>query len=311
MFHEYALEPSALSSWDRARFFLDAFGPWKGRFLAEYPQRWLKLVVDALNCPDVEKKRIVERLIRLDKRVFLSRPDAPFDESTTWLENAEREHARSPFHAIVAAAPGSTPHVLDAAAIDDDSALWRVESGRLVSRDPRLFVRAVELLLRASTRIAIIDPYFRADQDDKTRPVARICELLRGRPTTIEVHFADEARGYVPCMADAERAMPRALPVGMKVTLHGWKERAGGQRLHNRYLLTDVGGVQFGDGIELGKDGQQDRLSILDEASRIQLWSQYLGDSPAFDPAGAPRAFTGSDVAPRAPRAAPPRRRRP
>ena len=43
MFHEYALEPAVLSSWERTRFFLDAFGPWKGRFLAEFPRKWKNL----------------------------------------------------------------------------------------------------------------------------------------------------------------------------------------------------------------------------------------------------------------------------
>src|SRR5437867_7976608 len=101
MFYEYALEPSVLSSWDRTRFFLDAFGPWKGRFLAEYPKRWKKMVFDGLNCPDVEKKRITERLASLDKRVFSPRANGQYEPKRPWIENAELEHQRVPFRAIV------------------------------------------------------------------------------------------------------------------------------------------------------------------------------------------------------------------
>lgn len=290
MFYEYALEPAALSSWDRARFFLDAFGPWKGRFLAEYPRRWKKMVFDGLDCPDVEKKRIVERLSTLDKRVFSPRAHAPYDGTQAWLDNAEVEHNRIPFRAIIASSFSTSAHVLDAAAIDDRSPLWCVDGGRLVSRDATAFVDALRLLLAASERIVIIDPYFRADQDDKTRPLIAFCKLLSGR-AAVEIHFADEVRGYAVCMKDAARALPRLLPEGASVTLHCWKERDGGPRLHNRYLLTEVGGVKFGDSIELGSAGHEDHISILDEPSRRRLWNQYLGDAPAFDRVGAPQEF--------------------
>lgn len=294
MFYEYALEPAVLCSWDRARFFLDAFGPWKGRFLAEYPRRWKKMVFDGLACPDVEKKRIVERLAQLDRRVFSPRANASYDGTRTWLVNAEEEHERQPFHAIVAAlaVPSQEAHVLDGAEVDETHARWRVENGRLVSREPAVFVQAIRLLLNASQRVVVIDPYFRADQPDKTRPLVAFCQAVLGR-ATVEVHFADEPRGYDPCMKDAARALPTLLPDGMRVTLLCWKERAGGPRLHNRYLLTEVGGVKFGDGIEMGSTGHEDHLSILDEPSRLKLWNQHVGSPPAFDPVGIPQEFIG------------------
>ena len=72
-----------------------------------------------------------------------------------------------------------------------------------------------------------------------------------------------------------------------------WKEWAGGARLHNRYLLTDIGGVQFGDEIEVGDPGHEDRVSILDEPSRVRLWDHHTGNPPAFDPAGESLEFVG------------------
>ena len=100
-----------------------------------------------------------------------------------------------------------------------------------------------------------------------------------------------QAGGYAKCMADAVRYLPRLLPPGSKVTLRCWNERPGGARLHNRYLLTDIGGVQFGDEIEVGDPGHEDRTSILDEPSLAKLWEHYTGTPPAFDAAGesAPR----------------------
>jgi hypothetical protein len=296
MFYEFALEPTVLSSWERVRYFLDAFGPWKGRFLAEYPRKWKRMVYDGLTCPDIEKKRIEERLARLEKRVFSRRVAATaYDGTRPWLANAEAEHSRQPFRAIVAAAGSSSgaAHVLSGADVDETDERWRVDVGRLVSREPAMFVQALRLLLDASQRLIIIDPYFRADQDDKTRPLAAFCRAV-GTQATVEVHFSDEPRGYEPCMRDAARALPNLLPDGLQITLHCWKERPAGPRLHNRYLLTDIGGVKFGDGIEMGDAGQEDHLSILDEPSRLKLWNQYIGPAIAFDSGGVPQRFVGA-----------------
>lgn len=292
MFFEYALDPAVLSTWERVRFFLDAFGPWKGRFLAEYPRKWRKMVYQGLACPDVEKKRIVERLARLDRCAFSPRSGTTYDPAQDWLRNAELEHRREAFRAIVTTR-AAAPHVLDASDLDDSVALWRVDPGALLAREPDVVVRAVALLLRASSRILLIDPYFRADQGDKAIMLRDVCGAVAGQPTEIEVHFADEHAGYATCIGHATRALPDLLPRATTVTLHCWRERVGGPRLHNRYLLTDIGGVQFGDGIERGEPGHEDRISILEEATRARLWDQYAGASPAFEAAGAPRQFRG------------------
>ncbi|NNC15540.1 hypothetical protein HJC22_07335 [Corallococcus exiguus] len=293
MFYEYALEPSVLSNWERVRFFLDAFGPWKGRFLANYPRRWRRMVYEGLHCGDREKKRIEERLASLDERVFSPRAGAPYDGGKSWLENAKEEHSRISFRAIVAEG-GCGEHVLDAAVVDEQNELWCVHSGGLLPREAATFVAMVTLLLRASTRIVLIDPHFRADQDDKTRPLVAFCRALAGERASLEVHVSDANRSYSKCMQDAARVLPRILPGGSKVLLRCRREKRGGPRLHNRYILTDVGGVQFGDGIEVGDTGHEDRLSILDEPSHARLWEQYLGAS-SFDEAGTPREFVGAD----------------
>jgi hypothetical protein len=293
MFYEYALEPAVLSSFERARYFLDAFGPWKGRFLAEYPRRWCKLVFQNLNCEPREKLKVVERLKRLDRRVFSPRRGAPYDKAKGWLDNAEAEHARQAFHAIIATDKRGKDHILDAAHLDENDPRWRVDQGRLVFRDPAVFAQTLELLLRASSRIAMIDPYFRADQSDKTLPLTAFCNVLRGQSVDVEIHASENDLAYAATIKHAERALPDVVPDGMKVTLRCWKEKAGGARLHNRYLLTDIAGVQFGDSIERGEAGHQDRVSILEERSRLDLWAQYLGAPPAFDEAGPAREFTG------------------
>lgn len=293
MFYEYAVDPAVLTSWERTRFFLDAFGPWKGRFLAKYPKAWKRMVYEGLNCPEIEKARIIERLRSLDERTFGPRKDAPYNSARDWLSNAEAEHGRAPFHAIIAARGTESRHVISAADVDERDERWNVWSGRTVPRDPASLARAVALLLRASKRVVLIDPYFRADQSDKTDPLVELCRSLSDS-ASIEIHFSDHKVSYSFSMDAARRALPLILPSGRQVTLHCWTQRSGGRRLHNRYLVSDISGVKFGDSIETGATGEEDHLSILDEPSRVGLWADYVGATPAFDIAGPPQVFTGS-----------------
>jgi hypothetical protein len=94
--------------------------------------------------------------------------------------------------------------------------------------------------------------------------------------------------------------LPRLLPVGRTITLKCWKERDGGPRIHNRYVLTDIAGVQFGDSLEVGKEGEEDRVSILEERSWERLLKDYVdapdgcGRSRAMSPYVVPRRPSGS-----------------
>jgi hypothetical protein len=298
MFYEYALEPTVICSWERARYFLDAVGPWKGRFLAKLPKTWARAVLDGLTCGDVEKKRIeakLEQVIR--NRCFSLRVVGEFRPTISWLDNARAEHARREFRAIIAAVGSGGPPVLDAGSVDESEPLWRVEQGQLVARDSAVIAQAVGHLLAVSRHLLVIDPYFRANHPTKSDVLSACCLVLPPTGSRVDVHAAlggERDPTYDQAKADALRLLPRILPTGLTATVSFWLPRNGGQRLHNRYLLTEVGGVQFGDGIERGAAGQYDRVSIVEDPSRIQIWNDFMGAVPSFDPAGAPFAVKGT-----------------
>ncbi len=188
MFHEYALEPAVLSNWERVRYFLDAFAPWKGRFIASYPKHWRRLVHESLRCPDVEKKQIEVKLAALDRRVFADRKGAPFDSSMSWADNALAENRRETFRAVIVAdSIVRGGNVLNANTLDETDPLWRVEQGRFVARDSAALHDAIRLLLRLSTRIALIDPYFRPHQRNKASAFAALSSTL-SPASKLEVH---------------------------------------------------------------------------------------------------------------------------
>jgi hypothetical protein len=64
-----------------------------------------------------------------------------------------------------------------------------------------------------------------------------------------------------------------------------WRENQKGEKLHNRFILTDIGGVSFGVGLDDsdGADGQTDDIQLLNEETYNLRFAQYAGSAPAFD----------------------------
>ena len=94
-------------------------------------------------------------------------------------------------------------------------------------------------------------------------------------PTRIEVHTAlDEDRSGMREFFDDQcrRSPPRCIPDGVQLVLLRLSERPGGQRLHNRYILTDVGGLVFGADLDDGADGETDDVTLMDRTQYELRW---------------------------------------
>ena len=72
------------------------------------------------------------------------------------------------------------------------------------------------------------------------------------------------------------------LPRGQRVTISRLKERSEGEKLHNRYILTEFGGVGFPAGLN-AKRGASDDPQLLTREQYRTRWPQYAGESLAFD----------------------------
>ena len=81
----------------------------------------------------------------------------------------------------------------------------------------------------------------------------------------------------------------------MRVLVRRLNEKLGGEKLHNRYILTDLGGVTFGIGLDDGNEGETDDLNLMDRVNYELRWSQYVGNPPAgFEQDGLPVEVMGT-----------------
>ncbi|MBI2199148.1 MAG: hypothetical protein HYU42_11205 [Candidatus Rokubacteria bacterium] len=293
MIHEYALEPELVATWvDRGvgRYFIEKFGLGQPRIVSRYPKRWKRLVWEAFTSGnDVERARMTELLERL-RETMVKRRDGRWDPSAAWLHNAEDEHARVPFHAILARSnPRGLTMVLVADEIDDATPLWGVPRGCTVPRTAMDMAAAVASMLRIADVLVFVDPHFGPENGRHRRPLERflrsVVDARPGEaPRRLEVQSSADGGSTTAFFCDeCRQRLPVCIPIGLRVEMVRLRQRPGGERLHNRYILTDLGGVIFGVGLDEGDHGDTDDIQLLDRAQYEERWRQYAGEPPAFD----------------------------
>src|SRR5262249_17581935 len=254
MIKEYALQPELLSSEPVSRYLCEKFGYSRGRVIARYPKTWAKMVKDSLgDCKTMERHRIIERLNILENSALLPRHHDPLDEKKTWLENAIQEHTKRPFDAVIAQ---DNPHhdtdVICEADLDEEKELrWRSETQRRIERTAREMANCAKFLLRTAREILFIDPYFNPQEGHYKRPLRAFLQAADDRHAsmpraTIEIHTGDKSNGIKDFFNEkCKEHLPHIIPRGMKIRLVRWDQKY----LHNRYILTDRGGLSFSTGL--------------------------------------------------------------
>ena len=316
MIYEYALEPELVATWyDRHlyRYFIERFGFEKdtgdatGRVVAQYPSdMWPDLVWDAFEknfgstATQLEWKRMEELLKQL-KKLKVSRPCPPgiWDDRHTWLENAEEENGRRRFHAILALNDlRNHPNVVQA---DDflnkpTPKVWRTSNSVVVDRTADLMAKSLKPMLRCATHILFIDPHFRPKEPRFQNPLREFLEIIcdGSRDVTLEYHTMDNDQkpDWNLFFTECQTHLPCLIPRGFTLTIRRWKDRNVSEDLHNRYILTDIGGVQFGVGLDEYEPNSTSNNPPSDDIYRMGLQNYqkrckdygYDNSKPAFNP---------------------------
>ena len=292
MIHEFALEPELVATWgdrNNFRYFITKFGLSEGRLISRYPKKWKKMVWDAFHvADDMERKRMEELIIRIAEKMIV-RSNYLWDQTKSWFDNADEEHQRHSFRAILAR---QNPHHRDYVLVGEELGqveqdLWNVKAGISVKRIASEMSSAVSDMLSNCSMAIFIDPHFGPENLRHRRPLEEfLAAILNKRggqlPSRIEVHASND-RDAVFFENTCKGKLPELIPLGLKVKFIQWKRKPDGEKLHNRYILTDVGGVAFQVGLDEGDEQETDDISLLNRTQYELRWSQYASQNPAFD----------------------------
>ncbi len=310
MIYEFALDPKLVSSWHDRReyaFFIGRFGLDAGRLVSAYPKKWRRLVKRAFfdlfpaGNPSAEMR--LEALLDTLCANMVKR-DGTFSDKSTWLEKAEHEHNERPFRGILSLEnPRTHPAVMTVdGLLNDLHRDWHIPPDPTPPRKADEFAQAVAPLLRCCRHAIFIDPYFEPSRSRFRDSVKAMLNVLwnqaySGEARIAEIHLdaknilGDEpsqdeiARSQQYFLDQCQRHFASMIPAGRTLKIVFWRAKEGQERLHNRYVLTDIGGVSFSGGLDTsqpGKDSESDDLHRLSSTQHIRRWGQYVS-APAFE----------------------------
>ena len=327
MISEFALEPELVATWhDRKKFlfFEEKFGLQTRRIVSAFPKKWKRLVWKAFDegshGQDQNARKRFDALLSLLSENMVKRASV-FPEIKVWLERAEAEHAVRPFHAIVATQnPRNHEQIIMAdELIEKGHNLWQMTDNSAVRRTAAELVTAVAPVLRVCRQIIFIDPYFDPTKSRFIKPMDGFLKKIwnnrygAAKPqvelhTSVDRYFREYERGAERDIKEDRRVcdnlkqniqsrLPLIIPRGKKMRIFIWKQRELGEKLHNRYILTEVCGVFFGIGLDKADDLETreiDSVTLISPSDLALRWKEYKGSPAAFDSAVEPFELTGS-----------------
>lgn len=227
-----------------------------------------------------------------------------------WLDEAIKEHSERPFHAIFAREMADIPNadvITEKNLGDVRDKHWWLPTIKTTPKSAVDIAVQIRPLLQAASQIVIVDPYFDASKARFRETFAEIIRQAEAQPRAVssrpvislitgverafkengrwaneggrEKRREDEARVANEIIRQARFHLAKHVANGLTVKVSVLKNPDHGDRLHNRFVLTDVGGVivPYGlDGNERDDEhGVKDDLTFMPEGMYSERWKQY------------------------------------
>lgn len=156
--------------------------------------------------------------------------------------------------------------------------------------------RLVSPMLSNCLELYFIDPHFGPENPRHRRPLeAFLNEMAVNRcgkplPNCIEIHTSNKAEsGFFK--DTCHKRLPQLVPSSYRVRLKRWVERPDGEKFHQRFILTDIGGVEVDPGLDDGKEGESFKVMLL-KRKMFDTEGDHIA-APAFDLAENPVEIIG------------------
>lgn len=289
MFNKYAIEPELVVAWCGNPFlhtmYKDAFGVAAGRLVGLVPKTWARRVHESCPAdPALRKSRVTEFLAGLKEAFFGG--GAPYDENKPWVDNAVAAHSAVDFKAILASAPNPAHGiVLDAFNAPVPAQSWDVPATIPVAQQGSAVSAAIQPLLSRATELILVDPYFqpgRASFRDFLSAVLR--SATDGRAATglqrVEYLCSPKIEWIGTFDADCLSLLPQVIPSGVTLAVIKIDQKTNGERIHDRFVLTNKCGWLVPGGLDNGPPGETTDLVTLSAASYIRRWADYAVSPP-------------------------------
>ncbi len=290
MIRAYAIEPEAVLAWtdkNGYRFIKDKFGLGTSRMFLDIQKysKWKKKAYDAAQkngLGDMELLRLQE-LFKLWEIPRVKNRLGCYDNTISWLTNSRKEYDRHPFAAIIASSnPDKHPAVIVEEELGQGNDYrWECSAASTPRRNAKELAGSIRNMLENSSVLHLVDQYF---STHKLRHKEVLEEFLNvamyrcKRQSHLDVTVHCNTDISYDHFNRGALELKKRLPKGIHLSFKRWKEAEGkeSEKFHNRYILSDLGGLVFGTGLDRGYGNQTEDINLMDKEQYRKRWEQFV-----------------------------------
>ncbi len=292
MIHEYALEPSLLSSWaandrDYEEFFRE-YGLGTPRIFSSFPRKKASKLRSYFlqKCPadsqSLQAMRYIEMVTKLVESLVLR--DVSEIKADSWDQLAKLEDERNPFGVVLSTAAIDIERSITPADMYAPDSIWQHPTQLSIQRtNEGLSLAVLDLVRLATQQVTVIDAYGWND---------RAIGFMRHLIGCITQNRVNSQIPNVILFYKHNHSSPEAayvkdkilqgidLPdINLRLKVLALEEVATNDVLHNRCILTEHGGVTIGHGIDVSGEKEHTDEAFLMGADIFQKkWRQFMED---------------------------------
>ncbi len=300
MIKVFAFEPEAIFD-PKFQQALESFGFHHGRLVGRVPKDWRKKVGDIYRSKHPEDKAMEIALERLHKKRAIQKVPLSQTDPQSWMDKAiatDPDRAHGIICSESQAESRTDPRIINRNELNDDNRIWNIETGVRKQRTAKEMAECVRVLLRYSSLIRFIDPYF-SGEARHTEFIDECLSVLRtervGKLTDVEFHFCFFALASDDLETRRNRSRPvfdtivskvqKSIVTGHEVTtkLFLWSRVESGDKFHERFVSTDCATIEFGGGLDAGKSYEKTSVKLMSKTAHEELEKTYSPDSEAYD----------------------------
>lgn len=277
----FAADPAVCCSASDLKLLLASFGPYAGRYLANYPTHWATHVETRLNSVgDVEATRVKTLLRRARESIALiTRANLPWNAEQDWISNARPFVETKPviFNGLVAS-EANPPNVHELHDLDLPPTADECLEGTASE-----YVRASKILLLLSPEVVLVDPFLSPTKRYCLPVLQAIFEVVaKGKCQKVTLWARAAAvfgTGDQSIIKSDIQTRLRQLTQqtgfrsGRVIEMVLVEDESSQRKMHGRYLLSIKGGIRFDQGfqslpagrlVDVGPIGKSTHDALLD-----------------------------------------------
>lgn len=300
MIHEYAIEPNVILSWasngrDYAEFFRE-YGLGTPRIISSFPKsKPAKLRSYLLRqCPENSESLEGQRYIEIVQKIaeMTAQRECRSDQDEDWHQLVTSETNRLPFSVILTSEAIGIDRNISLPNLYAEGSIWNHERQKTVQRTAANMLAVISnLVALSSEKLIVADPFGWSEES-----IGFIQELiglllsrkLNSKTPTLHVLYK-EKRGSAGTGVGCPNAgyVKSQILSGVQPDYDGnmlsvvcLNEKPGSDVFHNRYILSELGGLMSGHGVGVtGNESHTDDIILLEESIYSKRWLLFTDES--------------------------------